>query len=82
MERIFGNGQTEAPMRRKAAGLVRHRREPHAQFVAGLAAKDSMPAQHIDVSAELYRAGPSTRPPIHDVTPDGPPGGEPRKPLR
>lgn len=39
-------------------------------------------AQHIDVSAEFYRAGPSTRPPIHDVTPDGPPGGEPRKPLR
>jgi UPF0716 protein FxsA len=38
--------------------------------------------QRIDMTAEFYRAGPSERPPIHDITPDGPPGGEPRKPLR
>jgi UPF0716 protein FxsA len=38
-------------------------------------------AQHIDVSAQFYHAEPSARPPIHDVTPDGPPGSEPRKPL-
>lgn len=38
-------------------------------------------AQHIDISAEFYRADPSARPPIHDITPDGPPGSEPRRPL-
>lgn len=43
-------------MRRNAAGLVRHRREPHAQFVAGLAAKDSMRAL-FPCSAGKDRAG-------------------------
>ncbi|MBW2377627.1 MAG: FxsA family protein [Deltaproteobacteria bacterium] len=39
-------------------------------------------AQHIEVTSEFYRTGPSESPPIHDVTPDGPPGREPRKPLQ
>ena len=38
--------------------------------------------QRIHVNGDFYSAGSSRRPPIHDVTPDGPPGGEPRKPLR
>ena len=37
--------------------------------------------QHINVSAEFHGTRPNARPPIHDVTPDGPRGGEPRKPL-
>jgi len=38
--------------------------------------------RHIDITAEVYRTGPNERPPIHDVTPDGPRGREPRRPLR
>jgi UPF0716 protein FxsA len=43
--------------------------------------ESTIKAQHIEVTSEFYRAGPNERPPIHDVTPDGPPGQEPRRPL-
>ena len=39
-------------------------------------------AQHIEVTSEFYQTGASERPPIHDVTPVGPPGREPRRPLQ
>jgi len=38
--------------------------------------------QRIHVSADFQQMGAAPRPPIHDVTPDRPPGSEPRKPLR
>jgi UPF0716 protein FxsA len=38
--------------------------------------------QRIHVSADFQESVFAPRPPIHDVTPDRPPGSEPRRPLR
>jgi len=37
--------------------------------------------QRIHVTGEFYDLGSPPQPPIHDVTPDGPAGREPRRPL-
>jgi protein-tyrosine phosphatase len=56
MEEIFGNGRAADWMRRSAAGLVRERREPYAQFIEELAGPGSVPAL-FHCSAGKDRAG-------------------------
>ena len=56
MEEIFGGGRAAEWMRRSAAGLVRERREPYAQFIAQLSEADSIPAL-FHCSAGKDRAG-------------------------
>lgn len=53
---IFGGGRAEAMMRASAAGLVRERREPYAQFLRELARADACPAL-FHCSAGKDRAG-------------------------
>lgn len=53
---IFGGGRAEAMMRESAAGLVRERREPYAQFLRELARADACPAL-FHCSAGKDRAG-------------------------
>jgi len=53
---IFGGGRAEAMMRESAAGLVRERREPYAQFLKALARADGVPAL-FHCSAGKDRAG-------------------------
>lgn len=53
---IFGHGRAEAMMRASAAGLVRERREPYAQFLRGLAHPEACPAL-FHCSAGKDRAG-------------------------
>jgi protein-tyrosine phosphatase len=56
MEEIFGNGRAAQWMRRSAAGLVRERREPYAQFLRELSRPGSVPAL-FHCSAGKDRAG-------------------------
>ncbi len=56
LEARFGGGKAEALMRGSAAGLVRERREPYAQFLRALAKPDSLPAR-FHCSAGKDRAG-------------------------
>jgi protein-tyrosine phosphatase len=56
MEAVFGNGGAEAMMKKSAAGLVRERVEPYAEFVRRLAAPETLPAL-FHCSAGKDRAG-------------------------
>jgi protein-tyrosine phosphatase len=56
MIETFGNGRAAEWMRRSAAGLVRERREPYAQFITELARPGSIPAL-FHCSAGKDRAG-------------------------
>ena len=56
MEAVFGNGRAADMMARSAAGLVRERREPFAEFLSELAGEESLPAL-FHCSAGKDRAG-------------------------
>ena len=56
LEEHFGEGKAERMMRASAAGLVRERREPYAEFLRALADPDSFPAL-FHCSAGKDRAG-------------------------
>ncbi len=56
MEKVFGNGRAAAMMVDSAAGLVRERREPYAEFLAELAQPEALPAL-FHCSAGKDRAG-------------------------
>ena len=56
LEEFFGDGKAEDLMRRSAAGLVRERREPYAQFLRALAEPEALPAL-FHCSAGKDRAG-------------------------
>jgi protein-tyrosine phosphatase len=56
LEEHFGGGKAEQMMRGSAAGLVRERREPYAQFLRALAEPDAFPAL-FHCSAGKDRAG-------------------------
>ncbi|MBW2273129.1 MAG: tyrosine-protein phosphatase [Deltaproteobacteria bacterium] len=56
IQEMFGNGRAAEWMRRSAAGLVRERREPYAEFLTELARPGSVPAL-FHCSAGKDRAG-------------------------